>query len=156
IDPGSVQATDLTLGGIAGASVTGVTVLPGNLTARFTLNVAAEGTLTASIAGSAITDAFGNPGTNFSASYVVDLGTVPYPLPVSPKAPAGSLVYDPGVSGTIGFVGDVDSFTIDLDAGQTLTALVTPTVGTLQPTFEVRNPANAVVGSATAAAAGQS
>ncbi|MEI8196558.1 MAG: hypothetical protein WCI73_11665, partial [Phycisphaerae bacterium] len=43
VDPASVQMSDLTLSGLAGATVTGVSVLPGNTTARFTINgVAAE------------------------------------------------------------------------------------------------------------------
>src|SRR5262249_26386320 len=77
VDPSSVQTTDLVLSGIAGAFVSAVTVLRGNTTVRFTLGgITAEGTLTASIAAGAITDAFGNPGAVFSASYTTDIGTV--------------------------------------------------------------------------------
>jgi hypothetical protein len=128
IDPASVQATDLALTGIAGASVTGVTVLPGNLTARFTISgLVTEGTLTASITAGAIADQFGNPGSAFTASYAVEIGTAAYPTPLTPKPPAGSLIYDPGVAAAIGTVGDTDSFTLNVDAGQTLSAVVQPT-----------------------------
>jgi len=43
IDPTSVQATDLTLSGIQGATVTGVAVINGNLTTEFTLDIRAGG-----------------------------------------------------------------------------------------------------------------
>src|SRR5207248_4455438 len=82
VGPASVQTGDLALNGIGGAFVSGVTVLPGNTTARFTIGgVTAEGTLSASIAAGAIADVFGNPGASFTATYQVDIGTVPYPTP---------------------------------------------------------------------------
>src|SRR5205085_2417276 len=49
VDPASVQTSDLTLS-IAGSTVTAVSVINSNMTARFTINVPAPGTLTASIA----------------------------------------------------------------------------------------------------------
>ncbi len=156
VDPTSVQTTDLTLGGVGGAFVSGVTVLPGNTTARFTLGgITSEGTLTASIAAGAITDAFGNPGASFSASYQVDVGTVPYPTPLTGVSPAGSLIYDPSVTGLINFAGDTDTFTLGVDAGQTITLLVTPTSAGLRPSVQLLGPTGAVLGSATAGTAGQ-
>lgn len=77
VDPSSVQANDLTLSGIPGASVTMVSVINANMTARFTLSVAAPGTLTASIAAGAINDQFGNPGAAFSANYSVGANCTP-------------------------------------------------------------------------------
>jgi hypothetical protein len=72
VDPTSVQLTDLTLsGGNTGASVTGVTVSPDNMTTTFTLNIPFGGSLTASIAAGAITDASGNPNAAFSGNYTV-------------------------------------------------------------------------------------
>jgi hypothetical protein len=155
IDPVSVQAGDLVLSGIAGASVTGVSVLPGNTTARFTLNVPGEGMLTASIAAGAVADEFGNPGAAFSQVYEVDGGTVPYPTPLAAKNPRGSLIYDPSVSGIINFADDTDGFTLAVDPGQTITVVVTANSPGLQPSVTLRNPASVVIGSATAAAAGQ-
>lgn len=155
VNPASVQTSDLTLSGIAGATVTGATVLAGNTTVRFTIGgVTAEGALTASIASGAITDAFGNAGSPFSAIYQVDFGTVPYPTPLTGKGPAGSRVYDPSVSGVINFVGDTDSFTINLDPNQKLTILVTPTSLGLQPRVELFDPANVSLGFAQASAPG--
>ena len=40
-------------------------------------------------------------------------------------APQGSLVYDPSATGVIGFAGDTDNFTLNVDPGQTITVLVT-------------------------------
>ncbi len=37
VDPASVQTTDLTLSGTSGGNVTGVSVINGNMTTRFTL-----------------------------------------------------------------------------------------------------------------------
>ena len=66
INPASVQPGDLQLSGIAGSTVTAASVLPGNTTVRFTINVPIEGALTASIPAGAITDAFGNSGAAFT------------------------------------------------------------------------------------------
>src|SRR5215470_17517731 len=150
IDPASVQPGDLQLSGIAGSTVTAASVLPGNTTARFTINVPSEGALTASIQAGAITDAFGNPGAAFTGGYVIDVGTVPYPTPLLAKNPLGSLVYDPSMAGVISFAGDTDSFTLSIDPAQTITAIVIGSGG-LQPSVELRNPASTVIGSATAA-----
>jgi extracellular elastinolytic metalloproteinase len=156
VDPASVQAADLTLSGVTGAAVSGVAVLPGDTTARFTITgLTTEGTLTASIPLGAVTDAFGNPGTSFSASYPVDLGTVPYPVPLTAENPRGSLVYDPTASGAISFPDDTDSFTIAVDPGQLVTVVVTPTAAGLRPTAQLTDPQGTVVGTAAAAAAGQ-
>jgi immune inhibitor InhA-like protein len=154
INPASVQPGDLQLSGIAGSTVTAASVLPGNTTARFTLNVPIEGALTASIPAGAITDAFGNSGAAFSGGYVVDIGTVSFPTPLLAKNPQGSLIYDPSVAGAIGFAGDTDSFTLAIDPDQTVTAIVTG-LGGLQPSVELRNPTSTVIGGATAAAANQ-
>src|SRR5262245_45762318 len=125
-DPASLQATDLILSGLAGASASSVTALNGNTTARFTISgITSEGTLSANIPTAAITDAFGNPGQSFSAAYQVDYGTVNYPS-LTAKPPLGSLVYDPSIAGTINIPGDVDNFTLNVDPGQTISVLVDP------------------------------
>ena len=67
----SVEPTDLTLSGIPGATVTGVTVIHDNFTAEFTLNIPTGGLLTASIAAGAITGRIGEPSAAFSESYAV-------------------------------------------------------------------------------------
>src|SRR5262249_742061 len=101
------------------------------------------------------TDQFGNPGATFSANYTVDIGTVPYPIPLTSKAPLGSLVYDPTATGFISPAGDTATFTLAVDPAQTVTALVRATVQGLQPAAAWLSPSSASLGSATAAAAGQ-
>jgi hypothetical protein len=156
IDPASVQRTDLILRGLPGAVVTAVTVLPGNTTARFTISgITVEGIFTVDIAARAITDAFGNPGAAFTGTYSTDIVTAPYPTPLTPENPPGSLVYDPSYTGLINFAGDTDSLTLVIDPGQTITLLVTPSVAGLQPAVQMRDPSGTLLGSATAAAAGQ-
>jgi hypothetical protein len=71
VDPASVQTSDLTVSGTSGPSVTGVSVVNGNTTARFTLHMNFGGSLSANIAAGAITDQLGNPGAAFSGSYTV-------------------------------------------------------------------------------------
>ncbi len=157
VNPTTVKASDLTLSGIPGATVTGVTVLPGNTTARFTLGgITTEGTLTASIPSGAITDAFNNPGSAaFSATYQVDDGApIPFPTPLSAVQPLGSLVYDPIATGIINFAGDTDSFTLAIDPGQTVTVLVTPSAS-LRPTVTLDDPNQTPLGTATASSAGR-
>jgi len=154
--PLSVQTTSLVLSGITGATVTGVSVLGGNTTASFTIaGLSSFGTLTATIPAGAVTDAFGNPSiAPFSANYGV-VGTLPFPTPLTPVLPLGSLVYDQVASGGIAAAGDTNSFTLAVDPGQTIAVLVTPSTTTLQPTVQLLDPTNTLVASATAASAGQ-
>ncbi|MCC6125070.1 MAG: M36 family metallopeptidase, partial [Pirellulales bacterium] len=151
----SVKTSSLTLSGMSGATVSGVSVLPDNLTARFTLSgISSEGILTLSMPAGAVADQYGYPIAAFSASYSVDNGTLPFPVPLVAESPQGSLVYDGSTSGAIGAAGDTDSFTIDLDAGQTLTAWVRPAAG-LQPTLSIAGPGGINAGPITASAAGK-
>ena len=71
VDPTSVQTTDLTVSGNSVPSVTAVSVINANMTARFTLHMNFGGSVTANIAAGAITDPFGNPNAAFSGSYTV-------------------------------------------------------------------------------------
>jgi hypothetical protein len=156
VNPLSVQASDLALAGIPGAFVSGVTVLPGDTTARFTIGgITAEGALTASIGAGQVSDPFGNPNLAFSAVYQVDFGTVPYPTPLAAKSPLGSLIYDPTISGIVNFDGDVDSFTLNVDPNQTISLILTPNSPGLQPRIELFDPDNNSMGFAQAPAPGQ-
>jgi hypothetical protein len=94
VDPTSVQTSDLTLSGISGATVTAVSVINGNMTTRFTLNIPSGGSLTASIAAGAITDQFGNPSNAFSGNYTVS------------GCPPDQYVITPGTGGIV--PGDTD------------------------------------------------
>ena len=70
VDPASVQDSDLTVSGNSGASVTGLSLINANMTARFTLHMNFGGTLTANIAAGAITDTC-NANAAFSGNYTV-------------------------------------------------------------------------------------
>jgi hypothetical protein len=155
VNPASVQIWDLVLGGLTGAVVTSVTVLPGNTTARFTLSgITEQGTLVATIMAGGFTDVFGNPNAAFSAPYAVDITTAPYPA-LNGKLPLGSLIYDPTISGIINFAGDSDKFTLNIDPGQTISVILTPTAPALIPRIELFDPNNVSLGFGLALAAGQ-
>ena len=96
----------------------------------------------------------GVEGGNFFVDFWMDAPDPrAFPTPLTAVAPNGSLIYDPSAGAVIGPVGDTDSFTISLDAGQTITALVDPGPG-LQPTVTVRDPSGAIIATASAGAAG--
>ena len=110
--------------------------------------------LTLEIPQGALKDPFGGPNLAFSGTYIIDLTTAPFPTDFFPKPPAGSLVYDPSVTGSISFAGDVDSYTLALAANQTLTLILETDAG-LTGTVAVYDPVNTLVASATAAGPGQ-
>jgi hypothetical protein len=83
VDPSSVQDTDLQVSGDTGATVTGHTLMNGDTTIRFTLNIPFGGNLTAHIATGAITDTLGNPNADFSGSYTVE-GCPPRQYTITP------------------------------------------------------------------------
>src|SRR5262249_54249621 len=86
--------------------------------------------------------------------FIVNILTSPYPTPLSGKPPVGSLIYDPSVSAGIQFDGDTDSFTINLNPGQTITLDLT-TDPTLQGQVDVYDPSNNLIATATAGGVGQ-
>src|SRR2546423_12986716 len=71
VDPASVQTSDLHLSGIPGSTVTAVSVINGDMTAEFTINITSifSGTLTVNLPAGAITDTFGNPNAEFTGTY---------------------------------------------------------------------------------------
>ena len=77
-----------------------------------------------------------------------------FPVPLTANAPDGSLIYSGSTSGTISIGETTDSFTLSLDAGQTITVDVVPSPS-LEPRVELRDPSNTVIATATAAAVGQ-
>ena len=78
--------------------------------------------------------------------------TVPFPGLTGVK-PFGSLIYEGSVDGTVP-ASATQSFTLSVDASQTITVDVLPAVS-LQATIELRDPSNNLIGSATAGAVGQ-
>ncbi len=102
----------------------------------------------------ALADLDGNPSLAYAGNFTLDIATSPFPTPLTSVAPAGSLIYQGATVGSVGWAGDVDSYTIVLDAGQTVTLVVDPDAS-LRPQVELVDPSSSVIGSATAAAAGQ-
>ncbi len=152
-DPGSADVSDFA---VDQGSVVAVSQVDAD-TLRLTLvDVTVEGTLNVSMADGAMTDVYGNPGTGFSTSYILDFGTVPYPTPLKPRLPRGSLIYEGTQSGIIDPAGDSDSFSILVDPGQKITVGIKPS-STLKPRVELyRRDGNhdVLIASATAAGAG--
>ena len=72
VDPASVQDSDLTVSGNSGPSVTGHSLLNGNMTVRFTLHMNFGGTLTATLGAQAITANTCNGNAAFTGNYTVE------------------------------------------------------------------------------------
>jgi hypothetical protein len=105
IDPASVQTSDLTLTGNAGGRVTAVSVIDGNMTARFTVHFNFGGSATASIGAGAIT-AFGCDGNvDFSGDYTVEGGCLLGNYVITP----GTDTIVPGTTDTGNHVDDGDT-----------------------------------------------
>jgi ELWxxDGT repeat protein len=148
----------MTTGAISGASVTAVSPSTGPAT-TYTVTVATgsgDGTIRLDVSDDdTIVDGAGNPlgcsGTgngDYTAGelYTIDVNVTGYPVPLEAKGPLGGLIYDPSVSAMIGTAGDTDSFTIDLEDGQTITVVV-DSDATLVPTIELFDPSSASIGS---------
>ena len=151
----SAAPTDLVL---SRGSATGVSLLDAD-TLRFTINGPPTDdttTLNVSIPAGALTDTGGFPNAPFAGSYQVDVGSVPFPVPLGARLPVGSLIYDATSAGRLASQADVDEYTFTLDAGQTLAVVADQDgfpSGTLQPTLEVIGPDGASIGFVSAAAA---
>ncbi len=79
--------------------------------------------------------------------------TEPFPVPLFPVDPLGGLIYDGSVDSDISEVGDTDSFTIEVDARQTI-SLAVQSADSLRARVEVFDPLGVSVGSATAPSPG--
>ncbi len=102
----------------------------------------------------ALTDLMGNPMLGYNGTFDLDFGTLPLPASLLPLEPRGSLIYGASVPGSISSESDTDSFTLQLDAGQTVAVLANPD-GSLIPTLELFDAGGVSIGSASAAAAGE-
>jgi hypothetical protein len=146
---GSISTSNLT---VSLGTVTAATPVDATHVDYTISNINSEGTVSYSLSGE--TDADGNPAVPYSGSFIANILISPYPTPLSAKKPLGSLIYDPSVSAGIQFSGDTDSFTINLNAGQTLTVDVT-TDPSLQGSVQVTDPNGNTVGYLEAGSAGQ-
>jgi subtilisin family serine protease len=153
-DPASVDTGDL---GLNMGTVVGFNLIDADTVEYLIDGLNSEGTLLINVVAGALTDAFGNPMAPYSGSLLLDFGTIAYPLPLDAKAPAGSLVYDPSISGFISTGTDTDSFTISVDPGQRITVVLHPLSKDLRGKIELvatDNGPPTVVATRTAAAKG--
>ena len=99
----------------------------------------------------------GVAGGDFIVQFGVESGSgtvVPITTPLTATAPLGSLVYEGSATSSISFANDVDSYSIHLEAGQTITLVVDPSA-TLRPTVTLRDRNNNLVGSVPGLVTGQ-
>jgi extracellular elastinolytic metalloproteinase len=153
-EPDTVDTGDLS---ISQGSVTGFNLVDADTVEYLLAGIDSEGTLTIHFDAGALTDAFGNPMASYDGTLLLDFGTVAYPVPLESKAPAGSLVYDPGASGTIATGTDADTFTISVDPGQRVTVILHPHGNTLRGRIELianDEPGSPVLASRTASLRG--
>jgi hypothetical protein len=80
-------------------------------------------------------------------------GPTPFPTPVLGAAPAGGLIYDTSAAGGIQTAGGQASFTLPVDAGQTLSVDAFPDP-TLQAQIQLFDPNGTRIGNALAGSAG--
>ncbi|HEX3870669.1 MAG TPA: ELWxxDGT repeat protein, partial [Pirellulales bacterium] len=133
-DPSSIGISDLAL---SQGTVIGFTVLNSTSVQYQLSGVTNEGILTVTMVAGAVTDAIGDPNLGFSGSYYLDINSVALPTPTAVIIPNGSLIYSTQVSTyDIGYAGDTDSFTLAVDAGQTISVVLTSAT-TLQAQIDV-------------------
>ena len=89
---------------------------------------------------------------DFQVLFAVDIDTRTYPTPLVPVAPLGSLIYDQQVDGAFHAAGDQDSYTLDLDGGQTISVLLDPSDSSVVTKLELFGPGGASLGSVTGVA----
>lgn len=158
LDESSIGIDDLLLS--QGEVVTATPVdgdgdsLPESVT--YTLaGIVEEGTFVAVMPAGAVTDRNGNPMQPYNGVFELDFQELPFPASFVPVEPRGSLIYSAADSGSVRVAGDIDEFTIDVTAGQTIVVQVTPDTS-LQPTMTLTSPTGTQVASVTASTAGES
>ncbi len=67
----------------------------------------------------------GSPGGDFRVEFSADVVVQPFPGPLEPVLPLGSLVYEGATTAEISNADDEDRFTIDVDAPQNITIIAT-------------------------------
>jgi methionine-rich copper-binding protein CopC len=134
--PATIGASNLTLnqGSVAGFA------LIDSQTVQYTLSgINNPGTLSIGMAAGTVTDTFGNPGPAYSGSLLLNGGPTAFPAPLTQTSPAGSLVYQSSLNGSVLFAGNTVAYTLAVAAGQTLSIVVTPAPG-LQPQIALAGP----------------
>ncbi|CAN5436996.1 hypothetical protein BH11PLA2_BH11PLA2_25720 [soil metagenome] len=137
VNAATISTADLN---VSAGSVTAAVLQSAN-TVRYTINgLTAEGPVSVTLLNNALagtTDGQTNLASTFN--FTADAPTQAIVTPLTRLNPAGSLVYSGTATGLINLAGDADAFTIALEAGQTVSAIVTP-AGTLTPRVTVTGP----------------
>jgi protocatechuate 3,4-dioxygenase beta subunit/methionine-rich copper-binding protein CopC len=149
-DPYSVSSSDFQVS--QGAVVSAVPLTSKSIDLTLS-GVTQDGTLTLTLPDGAILDDLGVGNVAFTGTYSVDIASTPYPTPLMAQPPAGSLIYDPSVSGSIGSADDTDTYTLSLAANQSVSLVLNVDPG-LVGTLALVDPGGNTVGTATGAAAG--
>ncbi len=89
-----------------------------------------------------------------TSSIAATPATSPFPEPLLAEKPLASLIYDGSTSGRIQSPGDAQSYTLPVNAGETITVDVTTDAG-LQAMISLFDPNGNVIGQSVAGAAGQ-
>jgi hypothetical protein len=82
------------------------------------------------------------------------LAVQPFPLPLQAIDPEGAVAYQGLTTLSIASIGEVQSFTIDLEPGQSMSLIVTPDAA-LEAQIQVRDPLDASIASVAADSPGQ-
>ncbi|WP_182867972.1 carboxypeptidase regulatory-like domain-containing protein [Rhodopirellula sp. JC639] len=144
----SVDASDLTVDGVPADAVRMVD----DRTLEFDITSAnhGDGTYQVSMAAGAITSISGTPLTGFDASFDAEMIA-----PLERKTPLGSLIHDPPVEGHFSNPADVDTFQLNLDAGQLLSVVLQPLDPSIRAGITLFAPDGSSLGTVSASAAGR-
>ncbi len=152
-EPFEVSSLDVNDLALSVGTVTGVVPIDADTVEYTVSGLNVEGTLTAQLVEGALNDTFGNPSAEFTSVYTLDFGTsiVGSLLPIANAI--GSLQVQQTFSGKIQAIGDVDTFTLALEANQSITVTVVGDA-TLQPTISILDPNAILQGSSVSVAPG--
>jgi Bacterial Ig-like domain len=150
-DPSTISNNNLVL---SQGSVSGFTIVDSQTVTYNVTGVNAVGVLQITMDPGAVTDAFGNPGGAYAGTLILVNTPVPFPTPLLPVTPDGSLIYQGRTTGTI-TSGSVDAYALPIAAGQTVSVLVTNSGGLEAQVNLAGSSATDVVASASSAAAGK-
>ncbi|HEY5312841.1 MAG TPA: pre-peptidase C-terminal domain-containing protein, partial [Pirellulales bacterium] len=127
----------LSTGTVTGYTLTNSTTVTYNVSG---LNYeGATGQLTVTVPVGTVTDTAGDPNqAGFSASFTLHAVLLPLPA-LTAAGPASSLIYSSQLSGALSLAGQTDSYTLNLDAGETISVVATAGGG-LEPSLNIQGP----------------
>lgn len=139
LEPNTLQISDF---GMSRGTVTAVSLLDAKTVRLSVDGLASEGDVIVTLPAGAVTDTGGNPNGAFAGRFVVDVATTPFPVALAPLGVAGTLSYTGSAEGRIqalAAAADLDTYTIQLNAGQTLSVSAIPDAD-LKPRVRLTGP----------------